>query len=144
MGDYANFADADGFRARLNYHYLTLADARIGRYYVAVFNNDVYLNERKVAHVTVNAKVAFGAGLEDGAVDPPLCPMACGADDAAPRGTCLPPAAAVGAAPVGTCSCAAGFAGDACEGTPSSASTGGGRTVLSIVTCLRDACRRAV
>ena len=117
VGDYANFADADGFRARLNYHYLTLADARIGRYYVAVFNNDVYLKERKVAHVTVNAKVAFGAGLEDGAGDPPLCPMACGADDDAPRGSCLPPAAAVGAAPVGTCACAAGFAGDACEGT---------------------------
>ena len=56
--------DADGFRARLNYHYLMLADARLGRYYVAVFNNDVYLKERKVAHVTVNAKVAFGAGWE--------------------------------------------------------------------------------
>ena len=33
---------------------------------------------------------------------------------------------------------------DAREGTPSSASADGGRTVLSIVTCLRDACRRAV
>ena len=117
VGDYANFADADGFRARLNYHYLMLADARLGRYYVAVFNNDVYLKERKVAHVTVNAKVAFGAGLGDGAGNPPLCPMACGADDGAPRGSCLPPAAAVGAAPVGTCACADGFAGDACEGT---------------------------
>ena len=41
VGDYTNFADADGFRARLNYHYLMLADARLGRYYVAVFNNDV-------------------------------------------------------------------------------------------------------
>ena len=81
VGDYANFADADGFRARLNYHYLMLADARLGRYYVAVFNNDVYLKERKVAHVTVNAKVAFGAGLGDGAGNPPLCPMACGADN---------------------------------------------------------------
>ncbi len=114
VGDYANFADADGFRSRLNYHYLMLANAQLGRYYVAVFNNDVYLTE--TARVTVNAKVAFGAGLEDSEGDPPLCPMACGADAATPRGSCLD-APAVGAAPVGTCDCASGFAGVACEGT---------------------------
>lgn len=121
VGDYANYADADGFRSRLNYHHLMLADARVGRYYVAVFNNDVYLQQ--TASVTVSAKVAFGAGLEDAAGDDPLCPMACGADSAAPRGSCLPPPAA-GAAPVGTCECAAGFAGVACEGTLATTSVG--------------------
>ena len=111
VGDFDDFADADGFRSRLNYHYLMLAGARAGRYYVAVFNNDAYLTQ--TARVSVNARVAFGAAADD-----PLCPMACGADDAsAPRGSCLPPPPPAGAAPAGTCQCADGFAGVACEGT---------------------------
>ena len=120
VGDYAAFADSDGFRMRVNYHYISLTSAQVGRYYVAVFNNDVYL--RDGAEVTLSAKTAFAAG-GNALADDPLCPMACGGNDDPSRGSCLTASAAtgvevpsVGTTPVGVCRCQPGFAGDACEG----------------------------
>ena len=121
VGDYAQFADTNGFRMRLNYHYISLNPANVGKFYVAVFNNDVYLRDSAV--VSLSAKTSFAAGAGS-AADDPLCPEQCGSLSTPSRGDCLTSAAAtgvavpaVGVAPVGGCRCAEGFAGDACEGT---------------------------
>lgn len=53
MSDYKEFADSDGFRSRSNYHYRLLTNIGAGTYYVAVFNNDIYLRETATYSIRV-------------------------------------------------------------------------------------------
>ena len=57
MNDYANYADMTGFRSRENYHYKLFSAANLGEYYVAVFNNDVYLQEEATFTITVRMQL---------------------------------------------------------------------------------------
>jgi hypothetical protein len=118
VSDYDNFADTEGFRSRVNYHYRLLEDALPGQYYIAVFNNDVYIQDQ--AHFTVSARVSAPSyrGLPAGE---PLCAANC----SSPQGSCAVDAgggdsqglAITGSGRVGVCQCGAGFGGRMCEGT---------------------------
>eukprot|EP00227_Mantoniella_beaufortii_P000398 CAMPEP_0197606370 /NCGR_PEP_ID=MMETSP1326-20131121/44909_1 /TAXON_ID=1155430 /ORGANISM="Genus nov. species nov., Strain RCC2288" /LENGTH=748 /DNA_ID=CAMNT_0043174275 /DNA_START=271 /DNA_END=2514 /DNA_ORIENTATION=- len=119
VSDYGKFADTEGFRSRVNYHYRLLENALPGRYYVAVFNNDVYIQEE--ATFTVSARVS-APSYQGRPAGPPLCAANC----SAPQGVCMSPIAGIttgggvattGTSNVGNCECAAGFGGRMCEGT---------------------------
>ena len=56
VNDYANYADMTGFRSRENYHYKLFSAANLGEY-VAVFNNDVYLQEEATFTITVRMQL---------------------------------------------------------------------------------------
>ena len=51
VNDYANYADMTGFRSHGKYHYKLFSAANLGEYYVAVFNNDVYLQEGDIHYL---------------------------------------------------------------------------------------------
>lgn len=124
VSDYSNFADTEGFRSRVNYHYRLLENALPGRYYVAVFNNDVYIQNDATFSVTARLSLPSISGRDAG---PPLCAANC----SSPQGTCVDASSAAGMSRgpgsgsvptagtgrVGVCECAPGFGGRMCEGT---------------------------
>eukprot|EP00740_Mantoniella_antarctica_P009749 CAMPEP_0181386778 /NCGR_PEP_ID=MMETSP1106-20121128/23335_1 /TAXON_ID=81844 /ORGANISM="Mantoniella antarctica, Strain SL-175" /LENGTH=921 /DNA_ID=CAMNT_0023507049 /DNA_START=232 /DNA_END=2997 /DNA_ORIENTATION=+ len=131
VSDYADFADTEGFRSRVNYHFRLLENVVPGRYYVAVFNNDVYIES--AAQFTLTARYSLPS-ITGRTVGPTLCPANC----SAPQGTCTDaqPAAGMstaasisgggmaGGGRVGVCECRAGFGGRMCEGTLASVTMG--------------------
>jgi hypothetical protein len=67
VADYTLFADSEAFRSRLNYHHRQLGEVDMagvesgvakGTYYVAVFNNDIYLQEQAAYTLTLRVSVA--------------------------------------------------------------------------------------
>ena len=120
VSDYEAYGDSEGFRSRSNYHHRMIAQAEPGRYYVAVFNNDVYIQNSAVFAVTYRVSLPPAEGRERG---PPLCTANC----SAPNGKCVDAKTAAGMSAispstsggggVGACECAPGYGGRRCEGT---------------------------
>ena len=117
-------ADTEGFRTRVNYHYRLLDDAKPGKYYIAVFNNNVYLQEKATYDVEVTVALPGVPGVLP--ADPPLCPADCYAPE---RGECAAdttPSGSMSASREGVCECKPGYGGDMCEGLMISSSVDGG------------------
>ena len=115
VNDYANYADMTGFRSRENYHYKLFSAANLGEYYVAVFNNDVYLQEEATFTITVRMQLPPASPNE---IPQWLCPRTA----TSPRGECGIPSSrvgtsVVGTSPIGTCRCSFDYGGSMCEGT---------------------------
>ena len=115
VNDYANYADMTGFRSRVNYHYKLFSAANLGEYYVAVLNNDVYLQEEATFTITVRTQLPPASPND---IPQWLCPANCNS----PRGECVDPSGAVGTSvvgtsPIGTCRCDFDYGGSMCEGT---------------------------
>ena len=124
VSDYAAYADTEGFRTRVNYHYRLLDDAKPGKYYIAVFNNNVYLQEKATYDVEVTVALPGVPGVLP--ADPPLCPADCYAPE---RGECAAdttPSGSMSASREGVCECKPGYGGDMCEGLMISSSVDGG------------------
>ena len=114
IDDYDAYADTEGFRTRVNYHYRLLDDAKPGKYYIAVFNNNVYLQEKAMYDVEVTVALPEVPGVLP--ADPPLCPADCYAPE---RGECAAdttPSGSMSTSRVGKCVCKPGYGGDMCEG----------------------------
>ena len=126
VSDYAQFADTEGFRTRVNYHSILLSDAKPGKYYIAVFNNNVYIQQEAKYDVEVTVALPGKPGVLQ--PDPPLCRAGC---NAPARGECKPSdSSAVGAisvaSRVGVCECKSGYGGDMCEGVVIFSTVNGG------------------
>ena len=126
VSDYAQFADTEGFRTRVNYHSILLSDAKPGKYYIAVFNNNVYIQQEAKYDVEVTVALPGKPGVLP--PDPPLCRAGC---NAPARGECKPSdGSAVGAisvaSRVGVCECKSGYGGDMCEGVVIFSTVNGG------------------
>lgn len=126
VSDYAQFADTEGFRTRVNYHSILLSDAKPGKYYIAVFNNNVYIQQEAKYDVEVTVALPGKPGVLP--PDPPLCRAGC---NAPARGECKPSGgSAVGAISVaslvGVCECKSGYGGDMCEGVVIFSTVNGG------------------
>lgn len=106
--DYQKFADTDSFRSRLNYHY-RLINAKPGTYYIAVFNNDVYIKEN--ARYEVRVTKALPTKASPGLSPAGLCPANCHADNDPPHGMC-----GIAASGKDRCECKHGYGGPMCEG----------------------------
>ena len=63
VSDYAQFADTEGFRTRVNYHSILLSDAKPGKYYIAVFNNNVYIQQEAKYDVEVTVALPGKPGV---------------------------------------------------------------------------------
>jgi len=105
VSDYKEFADSDGFRSRSNYHYRLLTNIGAGTYYVAVFNNDIYLRETATYRIRVQ--------VSPSRAESPLCPLNC----SYPQGVCqdIPDGISLTTSDF-QCKCAEGYAGSMCEG----------------------------
>ena len=126
VSDFGAFADTEGFKSRVNYHHRMLQNAVPGkRYYVAVFNNDVYIQNE--AKFTVTARVSL-PGASGRAAEPLLCPANCSAELA--QGSCVESSvdrtgasgttgvlSGVTSSGAGVCKCMSGYGGGMCEGT---------------------------
>jgi len=122
VSDYAQFADTQGFRTRINYHSILLSDAKPGKYYIAVFNNNVYLQKEAKYELEVTVALPGKPGVLP--PDPPLCRADCNAPD---RGECKQPVDAISVASrVGVCECKNGYGGDMCEGVVIRSTVNGG------------------
>lgn len=126
VSDYAQFADTEGFRTRVNYHSILLSDAKPGKYYIAVFNNNVYIQQEAKYDVEVTVALPGKPGVLP--PDPPLCRAGC---NAPARGECKPSGGSAVdaisvASRVGVCECKAGYGGDMCEGVVIFSTVNGG------------------
>ncbi|KAK3239359.1 hypothetical protein CYMTET_50719 [Cymbomonas tetramitiformis] len=101
--DYQQFADIDAFRSRHNYHHRLLEDVTPGTYLVAVFNNDIYLQETAMYTLTAFATEPALGGL---------CPKNC----SAPHGHCVASTSELSLGSRQACKCHEGYAGDMCQG----------------------------
>jgi len=122
--DYREFADTNSFRSRLNYHYRLLENVRAGKYYIAVFNNDVYIQEDadfsvRVISATTRLPNSIGSGTG-------LCPAQCHAFEDPPQGRCD-----MTGFGKDQCVCNQGFGGPMCEGMETTVELG--RSVEAII-----------
>ena len=102
--DYEAFADTQSFRNRQNYHFRSERIVRDQKFYVAVYNNHIYLRES--ASYRLRARVMNTLSG--------VCGQDCGSDGQPPRGQCNP--MEYNSRGEGFCTCYGGFGGDRCEG----------------------------
>ncbi|GMH44443.1 hypothetical protein BSKO_12395 [Bryopsis sp. KO-2023] len=108
--EFPKYADETSFRSRLNFHYRFIRDVGVerSRYYVAVFNNDAYMEER--------ARYELKASWQRARVGSPvLCP-----NDCWDRGSCSEGNGSMDFA----CECHRGYGGVLCEGEQSTLALG--------------------
>ena len=102
--DYETFADTLGFRNRQNYHFRSERIVRNEKFYVAVYNNHIYLRES--ASYRLRARVVNTLSG--------VCGQDCGSQNQPPRGQCNP--MEWSSRGEGFCSCYGGYGGERCEG----------------------------
>mmetsp|Transcript_27371 Transcript_27371/g.37752 ORF Transcript_27371/g.37752 Transcript_27371/m.37752 type:complete len:617 (+) Transcript_27371:3-1853(+) len=102
ISDFEQFADVEGFRSRLNYHFRLLLNVEPGVYYVAVFNNDAYLKDTSSYNIQALIPPLYPTGIQ-------ICPNNC----SWPQGSCWQTEIRT---QENMCACESGFAGYTCEG----------------------------